>query len=91
MNDIRYATSAQKSHKTSHLIRRHERRKVARAQILPVELLPLFEWRPRPPEAAPACDSKTSYAAAKIASRYRLPIGLAQVVAELAGIGGHLR
>ena len=91
MRHFRHTTSRQNSHKTSHLIRSHERRAIARAQMLPVETLSLFAWRPRPPEAAPAYDSKPSYPVAKIATRYRLPIGLAQVVAELAGIGGYLR
>ncbi len=39
MRHFRHTTSRQNSHKTSHLIRRHERRAIARAQMLPVETL----------------------------------------------------
>ena len=91
MHDIQRATSPQKSRNPSRLIRRHERRKIARSRMFPVETLPLFAWRPRPHEVTSVCDSNASYVAAKIASRYRLQIGLAQLVAELAGIGGYLR
>ncbi len=91
MQNIRYATSAQKSPKTSRLIRHYERRKIARAQMVPDESLSLFAWRPRPSEVTPPRVQNESYAVAKVVRSYRVSVELARIIAELANIGGASR
>lgn len=91
MQNILRATSAQKSPRTSRLIRHYERRKIARAQILPVETLSLFAWRPRSSEATSPRAQNESYAVAKVVRGYGVSVELARVIAELANIGGAWR
>ena len=91
MRHYRHSTSRQNSHKTSHLIRRHERRKIARAQMLPVALLPLFECLATPPEVAPAAVPNESYAVVFLAKRGGISTSLARVYAELNNFGGEYR
>ena len=91
MHDIRYATSSQKPRNPSRLIRRHERRTIARSRMFPVETLPLFAWRPRPPEVTPPSVPNESYAIAFLAKRCGISTSLARVFAELNNFGGEHR
>ena len=88
MQNIRYATSAQKPPKTSRLIRHYERRKIARAQMLPVETLSLFAWRPRPSEVTPPRAQNESYAVTFLVKRGSISTSLARVYAELYSFSG---
>ena len=88
MRHSRHTTSSQNSRKTLRLISRDERRRIARAKMLPVENLSLSVWRQRPLGIATPSVPNESYAVIFLAKRGGVPTSLASVYAELYNFGG---